>query len=144
VGQGGPGRYWLTSVLGGSRLEERGSSEQNEEGGDFQVDIDPEEEAAEDGWWDLGAEYPGLEDAGVGTVQAEPPHCPPRGTPRSSHPTAAGEQWARKRQEAAADQQWEEARQYARLRQMLSSSLSSEDEDEGQPGRWMPEFYEPP
>jgi hypothetical protein len=77
-------------------------------------------------------------------VQAEPPHCPPRGTPRSGHPTAAGEQWARKRQEATADQQWEEARQYARLRQMLSSGPSSEDEDEGQPERWMLEFYEPP
>ncbi len=122
------------------------TSGQNEEGGDFQVDGDPEEEAAGDGWWDLGAECPSLEDAGVGTMQAEPPHCPPHGTPQSGHPTAAGEQWARKRQEVATDQQWEEARQYAWLRQMVSSGLSSEDEDEdeGQPGRWMLEFYEPP
>jgi hypothetical protein len=132
----------LTSVFSGGRPEERGSSEQNEEGSDFQVDGGPEDEAAGDGWWDLGTECPDLEDAGVGTVQVEPLHCPPRGTPRSGHPNAAGEQWTRKSQEAAADQQWEEARQYARLRQMVSSGLSSEDEDEGQPGRR--EFYEPP
>ncbi len=134
----------LTSVLSGSCPEERETCEQNKEGGDFQVDGDPEEEAAGDGWWDLGAGCPDLEDARVGTVQVEPPHCPPRGTPRPGHPIAAGEQWTRKKQEAAANQQWEEARQYARLRQMLSSGLSSEDEDEGQPGGWRLESYEPP
>jgi hypothetical protein len=91
-----------------------------------------------------GAGYPDLEDAGVGTVQVGPLHCPPCGAPRPGHPTAAGEQWTRKKQEAAANQQWEEARQYARLRQMLSSGLSSEDEDEGQPGEWRLESYEPP
>jgi hypothetical protein len=89
-------------------------------------------------------ECPGLEDAEVGTLQAEPPHCPPYGTSRSGHSTAAGEQRTRKRQEATADQQWEEARQNARLRQMLSSGPSSEDEDEEQHGRWTLEFYEPP
>ncbi len=77
-------------------------------------------------------------------MQAEPPHCLPREAPRLGLPTAAGEQWTRKKQESAADQQWEEARQYARLRQMLSSGLSSEDEDEGQPGEWSLEPYEPP
>jgi hypothetical protein len=134
----------LASVLSGSRPEEEGSSDQNEQESDFQVDGDPEEEAAEDGWWDLEAECSGLEDAEVSTLRAEPLHRPPYGTSRSSHSAAAGEQGARKRQETTADQQWEEARQNARLRQMLSSGLSNEDEDEGQHGRWTLEFYEPP
>ncbi len=134
----------LASVLNGSCPDEKGSSEQNEQESDFQVDGDPEEEAAWGGWWDLEVECPSLEDAEVGTLQAKPLHCPPYGTSRSGHSTAAGEQRARKRQEATADQQWEEARQNAWLRQMLSSGPSSEDEDEGQHGRWTLEFYEPP
>ncbi len=87
-------------------------------------------------------ECPGPEDAEVGTKQAEPLHCPPYGTSRPGHSTADREQRARKRQEATADQQWEEARQNSRLRQMLSSGSSSEDE--GQHGRWALKFYEPP
>jgi hypothetical protein len=134
----------LASVFSGSRPEENGSSEQDEQESDFQVDGDPEEEAARDGWWDLEAECSGLEDAEVGTLQAEPLHCPPYGTSRSGHSAAAGEQRAKKRQEAIADQQWEEARQNARLRQMLRGGPSSEDEDEGQRGGWTLEFYEPP
>ncbi len=134
----------LASVLDGSCPDEKGGSEQNEQESDFQVDGDPEEEAAGDGWWDLEVECPGPEDAEVGTLQAEPPHCPPYGTSQSGHSTADREQRARKRREATADQQWEEARQNARLRQMPSSDSSSEDEDEGQHGRWTLEFYEPP
>ncbi len=91
-----------------------------------------------------GVGSPDLEDAGVSTVQVEPSRCLPRKIPGPGHPTAAGEQWTRKRQEAAADQQWEEVRQYARLRQMSNSGLSSEDEDEGQLGGWRLESYEPP
>ncbi len=89
-------------------------------------------------------ECPGLEDAEVGTLQAEPLHRPPYEASRFGHPTAAREQRARRKQEATADQQWEEARQNARLRQMLSSGPSSEDEDERQHGRWTLELYEPP
>ncbi len=63
---------------------------------------------------------------------------------RPGSPTAAEEQWARKKQESAIDQQWEEARQYARLRQVLSSGLSSEDKDKGQLGEWRLGPYEPP
>jgi hypothetical protein len=122
----------LTPAFSDGRSEEREASELNEEGGDFQVDGDPEEEAAGDGWWDLGAGSPDLEDTGVSTVQVEPFRCLPSKTPRPRHPTAA------------ADQQWEEARQYARLRQMSNSGLSSEDEDEGQPGGWKLESYKPP
>jgi hypothetical protein len=133
-----------TSVLGGGHPEERETGEQNEEGSDFQVDGDPEEEAARDGWWDLEAGCPDLEDAGVGALQITASHSSPRGTPRPGRPTSAGEQGTRKKQETAADQRWEEARQYTRLRQMLSSGLSSEDEDEGQPGGWRLESYEPP
>jgi hypothetical protein len=132
------------SVLSGSRPEEEGSSEQNEQESDFQVDGDLEEEATEDEWWGLEAECSGLEDAEVGTLRIEPPHRPPRGTSQSSHSAAAGKRGTRKKQETAADQLWEEARQKARLRQMLSSGFSSEDEDEEQHGGWVLEFYEPP
>ncbi len=97
-------------VLRGSHPEEDGSSEQDEQESDFQVDGDPEEETAGDGWWDLEAECSGFEDAEVGTSQAEPLHCPPYGASQSSHATAAGEQRAKRRQETTADQQWEEAR----------------------------------
>ncbi len=134
----------LAPALSEGQSEEGEASELNERGSDFQVDGEPEEETVGDGWWDLRVESPDLEDARVSTLQAEPFHCLPRKTPRPGHPTAAGEQWARKRQGAASDQQWEEARQYARLRQMSNSGLSSEDEDKGQLGGWRLESYEPP
>jgi hypothetical protein len=136
----------LAPALSDSRFDEGEVSELNEKGSDFQVDGEPEGEAAGDGWWDLGAGSLDLEDAGVSAMQVEPSRCLPRKIPRPGHPTAAGEQWTRKRQEAAADQQWEEARQYARLRQMSNSGLSSEDEDEdeGQLGGWRLESYKPP
>jgi hypothetical protein len=100
------------------------------------------QQGTDGGIWRWSAPAP--RGAEVGTKQAEPLHCPPYGTSRPGHSTADREQRARKRQEATADQQWEEARQNARLRQMLSSGSSSEDEDEGQHGRWTLKFYEPP
>jgi hypothetical protein len=134
------------SVLNGGHPEEVGDNDQAEQEGDFQVNGDPEEEPAGDGWWDLEMEDPGLEDVEVGTSQVEPLRCPPYGASRLSHLTAAGEQRTRKKQKTTADQQWEEARQNARLRQMLGSGPSSEDEDEdeGQHGRWTLKLYEPP
>jgi hypothetical protein len=132
------------SVLNGGHPDEVRDNDQAEQKGDFQVNEDPEEEPAGDGWWDLETECTGLEDAEVGTSQAEPFRRPPYGATRFGHPTAAGEQRARKKQETAADQQREEARQNARLRQMLNSGPSSEDEDETQHGRWMLDLYEPP
>ncbi len=123
---------------------ERGTGEQIEEGSDFQGEEDLTEEAAEDEWWDLRAESPYPEDVGVSAVQAEPPHRSPRKAPRPGLPTAAGEQWIRRKQESDANQQWEEARQHARQRQLMNSSFSSEDEDEEQQGEWRLELYEPP
>jgi hypothetical protein len=142
----------LASVLNGSHPDEVRDNGQAKQKGDFQVGEDPEEEPAGNGWWDLEMECPSLEDEKVGASPAEPPHRSPYGASRSGHPTAAGEPRARKKQKTTADQQWEEARQKARLRQMLSNGLSSEDEDEDEeqhgrftgPGRWMPELYEPP
>jgi hypothetical protein len=128
---------------GEGQLEEEEAEESNERESDFQVDGGAEEEAAGGGWWDLRPESPDLEDAGVNTLLAGIPHCLPHGLPRSRHPTTGG-QWARERQEAAADQQWEEARHRARLRQMADDGLSSEDDDEGQPGEWRLESFEPP
>jgi hypothetical protein len=140
----------LASVLNGGHSDGVRDNSQAGQESEFQVDEDPEEEPAEDGWWDLGMECPSLEDEEVRALQAEPPHLPPYGASRPGHPTAAGEQRARKKQKTTADQQWEEARQNARLRQMLSNGSSSEDEDEerhgrfAEAGRWRPELYEPP
>jgi hypothetical protein len=131
------------SVFNVSRPGERETSEPNEGESDFQVEGDPAGEATEDGWWDLRTGPPVPESAGVSTVQAEPSQCLPREAPRPGLPTAEGQR-ARKKQEPAIDQQWEEARQHARLRQVFSSGLSSEDEDEEQQGEWRPELYEPP
>jgi hypothetical protein len=139
------------SIPSDSRPGERRGSDQVKQEGDFQVDENPEEEPAGDGWWDLEMEYPSLEDREAGISQAEPPYPLPHGASRSGHPIAAGKQRARKKQRTTADQ-WEEAKQSARLRQMLSSGLSSEDEDEdeeqhgrgAEAGRWTPELREPP
>jgi hypothetical protein len=126
--------------------------DQVKQGSEFQDNEDPEEEPAENGWWDLEMECPSLEDEEVGAPRAESPHHPPYEALRPSHPLAAGEQRTRKKPRTTADRQWEEARQNARLRQMLSDSPSSEDEDENEErhgrfaeaGRWMPELYGPP
>jgi hypothetical protein len=45
-------------------------NDQAKQGSEFQVDEDPEEEPAENGWWDLGMECPSLEDKEAG---ASPP-----------------------------------------------------------------------
>jgi hypothetical protein len=139
----------LASVLNGSHPDKERGSEQTNQESDFQISESPEEESAGDGWWDLEMGSPDLEDEATGASQAEPPCPPPYGMSWSRHPSAAREQGARKKQKTTGDQ-WEEARQSARLRQMLSSGLSSEDEDEEQHGRggeserWMPGLYEPP
>jgi hypothetical protein len=112
------------------------TSEPNGGKSDFQVEGDLVEEAADDGWWDLRMGSPVPEDAGISTVQAEAPQCPHSEASRPDPPTTAKEQWARKKQGSAIDQQWEEARQRARLRQVLSSGFSSEDEDEEQLEGW--------
>jgi hypothetical protein len=136
----------LASVLNGGRPYEWGSSEQ---GSDFQVDGDPEGEAARNGWWDLEMGCPRLEDEVAGTSWAGFSCLPPYEAPRPGRLHAVRGQGARKKQKTTVDQ-WEEARQSARLRQMLSSGLSSEDEDEErhrrgtESGRWTPELYEPP
>ncbi len=123
---------------------EGGIEEQIEERSDFQGEGDSAEEVAGDEWWDLRAGSPYPESVGVSAVQARPPHRPPHKTPRTGHPSAAGEQWIRGEQEPSADQQWEEARQHARQRQLTSSGLSSEDEDKEQQGEWRPRLHEPP
>ncbi len=140
----------LASVLDGSHPDEVRDNDQAKQEGNFQVDEDPEEEPAGNGGWDLEMECPSLEDEEAGASPAEPPHCPPYGASRPGRPTAAGEPRARKKQKTTAEQQWEEVRQNARLRQMLSNGLNSEDEDEEQhgrfagPGRWTPELHGPP
>jgi hypothetical protein len=126
--------------------------DQAKQGSEFQDSEDPEEEPAGNGWWDLEMECPSLEDEEVGAPQAESLHHLPYEAWQPGHPPAAGEQRTRKKPRTTADRQWEEARQSARLRQMLSDSLSSEDEDENEErhgklakaGRWMPELYGSP
>jgi hypothetical protein len=121
-------------------------------GSEFQDNKDLEEEPAESGWWDLGMECPSLEDEEVGAQQAMPPHHLLYEASQPDHPIAVGKQWTRKKPKTTKDRQWEEARRSARLRQMLSDSPSSEDEDEDkerygrstESGRWMPESCKPP
>jgi hypothetical protein len=135
------------SVLDG-RPDGVRDDDQAEQGSEFQVNEDPEEEPAENGWWDLELECPSLEDEEVGASQAEPPHHFPYEASRPDHLIAAGQQRTRKKPRATADRQWEEARQNAWLRQMPSDSPSSEDEERhgrfAESGRWMPELYELP
>ncbi len=139
------------SVLDG-RLDGVRDDDRAKQGSEFQVNENPEEEPAEDGWWDLEVECPSLEDEEVGAPQAESPHHDPCETSRPDHSFAAGEQRTRKKPRTTADRQWEETRQNARLRQMLSDGPSSEDEDENEKrhrrfaeaGRWMPEMYGSP
>jgi hypothetical protein len=97
-------------------------------------------------------EYPSAEDEEARAPQVEPHSHHPHGTLRPEHPTTARKQGTREKRGTTTDQQWEEARRNARLRQMLSDSLGSEDEseDEERPGRcaesgrWRLELYEPP
>jgi hypothetical protein len=113
-----------------------------------QANGNPGEEPARAGWWDLEVEYLSAEDEEAGAPQVEPHHHHPYGTSRPGHLTTARKQGTREKRGTTADQQWEEARRNARLRQMLSDSLGSEDEEQpgrcAEPGRWRLELYEPP
>jgi hypothetical protein len=134
------------STLGGGPDGVRGD-DQDEQESEFQVSGSPGEEPAENGWWDLELECPSLEEGEAGAPEAGSPHHVSYDATQPDHPIAAEQQRPRKRPKATADQRWEEARQNARLRQMLSDSPSSEDEDEEQhgrfteSGRWMSELY---
>jgi hypothetical protein len=136
----------LVSTLDGGSDTVKGD-DQAKQGREFQVTESPEEEPAEDGWWDLELEYPSLEEGESGAPQAGLSHHSSHNATRPEHPIAAGQQRPRKRPKATANRQWEEARQSARLRQILSDSPSSEDEDEerhgrfAESGRWMSELY---
>jgi hypothetical protein len=126
--------------------------DQAKQGSEFQDDEDPEEEPAENGWWDLELECPSLEDEEVGASQAESPYHFSYEASRPDHPTATRQQRTRQKPRATVDQQWEEAMQNAWPRQMLSDSPSSKDEDKheerhgrfAESGRWMPKLYGPP
>jgi hypothetical protein len=124
----------------------RGDSQAEQES-EFQVNERPEEETAEDGWWDLELDCPSLEEGEAGAPQAGSPHHFSYDSARLDRPVATEQQKLRKRPKATAGQQWEEARQNARLRQMLSDGSSSKDEDEerhgrfAESGRWVSELY---
>jgi hypothetical protein len=139
----------LAPTPGGSSDGVRSDVQAKQES-DFQANESPEEEPAEDGWWDLELECPSLTEEETGAPQVGPPHHPSYDPTRFDHPGVTGRQRPRKRPKAITDQQWEEARQNARLRQMLGDSPSSEDEDEerhgrfAESGRWMSELYGTP
>jgi hypothetical protein len=125
----------LASAQGGGQDGVRGDSQVEQES-EFQVNERPEEEAAEDGWWDLELDCPSLEGGEAGAPQAGSPYHFSYSSTRPDRPVATEQQKLRKRPKATAGQQWEEARQNARLRQMLSDGSSSEDEDEERHGRF--------
>jgi hypothetical protein len=64
---------------------------------------------------------------------------------QSPHPKGAKRRKLRKKTEKTRDQEWEEARQDAWLRQMLSDTSSSEDEEScgrfAESGRWISELF---
>jgi hypothetical protein len=119
---------------------------------DDQANRDPGGEPVEAGWWDLEMEYPSAEDEEAGAPQVEPHRHHPYEASRPGHLTTARKQGTREKRSTTTDQQCKEARQNARLRQMLSDSMGSEDESEdeerhgrcAESGRWRLELYEPP
>ncbi len=109
-------------------------------------------EPAEAGWWDLEMGDPSTEDEEAETLQVEPHRHRPYEASQPGHLATARKQGTRGKHGTSTERQWREARQNARLRQMLSDSLGSEDEseDEARHGRctesggWRLELYEPP
>jgi hypothetical protein len=85
---------------GPNRVRDDSQAEQESE---FQVNERPEGEMAEDGWWDLELDWPGLEDEREGAPQAGPPHHFPYNSARPNRPAATGQQKLRKRPRANAD-----------------------------------------
>ncbi len=116
--------------------------------------IHPSEEVEEDGWWNRGAPQPSSEE-GEGRVQylGRVRDLKPRGKeptlegdmdslgeevvasekPRKGlllHPKGAKWRKLRKKTERTRDQEWEKARQDTWLREMLSDTSDSEDEED--------------
>jgi hypothetical protein len=103
---------------------------------DLRAEECPEEEMAEDEWWELEPGYPNPEGEGTYAPQTEPPQHPLSGMARPPRPAGAGRQRLRERSRVTANQQWEEARRSAWLRQVSSDSTSDDDEDEERYGRF--------
>jgi hypothetical protein len=131
--------------------------------------IHPAEEPEEDGWWNPGTPQPNPEE-GEGGVQylVRVRDLKPRGReptpgedtgslreeavasnkPRKGwlpHPKSAKRRKLRKKTERTRDQEWEKARQDAWLREMLSDTSNSEDEENcgrfAESGRWVSKLF---
>jgi hypothetical protein len=97
-----------TPSLGQAHDADHGEAED-----DGQIEYEPEPllgecsagEMAEDEWWDLEPDYPGLEGG-----QPEAPQIRPSDAARPSRPAGTGQRKLKKRPRAAAGQNWEEAR----------------------------------
>jgi hypothetical protein len=152
-----------------THLTTRESDSGLEEEPEYPLDIYSTDELAEDGWW--GPELPQPNPEGDGEevqhlmqVQdpksqgGEPIHDRATSSLRekatapdkpqkeqSSHPRGAKRRKLRKRTEKTRDQEWEEARQDAWLRQMLSDTSSSQDEEScgrfAESGRWISKLF---
>ncbi len=106
------------------------------------------DETAEDEWWDLESTRPSLGRGGAGVQCPRTPQRSSGKTTRSPHSVGAKRRRLKKRPGTTVDQDWEEARRNAWLRQMLSDTLSDEDEERygrfAESGRWMAELFEIP
>ncbi len=156
-----------TQLIASSCIGESDSGLEDEP--EHPLDTHPTEE---DGWWspeppqpssgegEGGAQYPSraqdlkpqrggpVPERATGNLGEEgaAPDKPRGGWP--PHPKGAKRRKLRKRTERTGDQEWEKARQDAWLRQMLSDTSSSEDEESygrfAESGRWISELFKIP
>jgi hypothetical protein len=156
----------ITSIL--TRKDDSGLEDEFE----YPLDVHIPEELEEDRWWSpeppqlsseedeeevqylvqvLGLEPRGVEPVLEGAVadskeNATAPGRPQKGRP--PHPRGAKRKRLRKKAERTRDQEWEQARQDAWLREMLSDTSSSEDEERcgrfAESGRWVTELFKIP
>jgi hypothetical protein len=154
---------------GETHLAARDSDSGLEEAPEYPLDTHSDDEIAEDGWWSPEPSQPSPEEdekEGQYLMRVQDPESQ-GGEPiqdrakgnlrekvtapnkswqgQSPHPRGAKRRKLRKRAEKTRDQEWEEARQDAWLRQMLSDTSSSEDEEScgrfAESGRWISELF---
>jgi hypothetical protein len=86
-----------------------------------------------------------IQDRAMGNLREKVPAPDKSRKGQLPHPRGAKRRKLRKRAEKTRDQEWEVARQDAWLRQMLSDTSSSEDEEScgrfAESGRWISELF---
>ncbi len=126
---------WWVGTVGMSEVQESGEEDSVEmKGSESEGEACPTGESEKDRWWSPRA--PRL----APKVASGKPE-----TGRRSPPRAIKRRRLRKKEEETRDQEWERARQDAWLREMLSETSSSEDDEGGserfaESRKWMSEL----